>query len=466
MSVSPTNLCFLAAFCRPGDVGTALRDLLLDTAIVLPCDLTESERDEICELVALFAGLPVHIAARPPDLPTGHVIILLEGVDEEPAVPDGAIVLAVRSASPGRRRLGASQALRDVRGILLRAVAGCSPGTRLNDIALWAEELTDSPPMGLRFAAAAHAADICRPHQSDADLIIAGLAEVLACLLRGVDSRVAEWVLARALPIARPERLVGTDAALMGEHAALQRALTAGLVEHLPEPGVDEVLDLRRPFAVLRLPDDLAAPLDWRAFAAQLEPRVHPRIHALLDRWLDLRPQPLDLPRPLPPSTFVGRDDLLTRLRVLIEPGPEIRTTVVYGLAGVGKTALAAKLCANLAGHTESLWLSFAEGPESAWKRVADALAPAAAPSRLSTLDGITLDRRLGPRERTGVDDDAAPGGDGTPAWLRHVHERIAERDLLIVIDDADHVDEAALPRWLPRATSARRSPASAWFNP
>lgn len=425
MPGSLSCLAFLRASCVPEHLGTELRQILLDAALVLPCELTEAEREDLFDLIATFAGLPVHVTARGFDLRRNHANILTEPVEEDPPPAPGGMVIAVRAPGAGRRRLEASLLLRRLRDAVLSAAATPARGERIADIATWAEHVADSPSTALRFAAAAHAAYLAAPGATDADLVLEGLTELVAWLFRGIDPRVAEWVLARALPSKNAERLVSTEAAILGETAALQRAFAAGLIEHLPDE--DDSLDLRRPLAVLREPADMPAGVDLQAITARLKGKLHPQAYGVIDRWLRARPRPLRLGAPLRRHDFTGREDTLSRLVSLFEPANEIRTAVLYGMAGLGKSAAATEVCERLSDRLETVWLTFMDGPPSAWRRVAEALG---------------MDSKLLLDERK-VED--------RPAWLRAVHARMAERDALIVVDDADRVPEADLPGWLPK---------------
>lgn len=399
----------------------ALRELL-GSVLVLPADLPEAEHEDLCDLLALGLALPVRVSARATALPRGHLCVLTEPVTEDPAPVDDGFVLAVRAPEPGRRRLGLSRDLRRLRDLALAAVVRGADDSRLDTIVTWAQEATDSPSTALRFASAAYGEHLASPFAADALLAREGLAATIAWLLRGVDPRVAEWVLARAVPSKNPGRLVSTEAALLGESAALQRAFAHGLIEHLPErrDDPDELLDLRRPFALLGQLGDLSAPLEIPSIAATLRPRLDAAVWHVFETLLQDRPPPLRLAPPLPPTLLVGREEMIARLRSLLEPGHEVRTVVLYGAAGMGKTAVAATVCQRLASRMEPVWLTFAGGAEAAWQRVADGLR---------------------------VETTGRPRGN----WLAQVQRMLADRDALLVLDDVDAVPETEMATWLPR---------------
>lgn len=404
-------LSFLRGLDAGEATGAALREQLLGTVLWLPPDLAEVEREEICDLAALFLGLPVHVSARPEHLPERHACVLTEPVGQELAPVNEGVVIAIREPEAGRRCLGAAHDLRRLRDSVLAAIAP------LGDIAGWAQEVADSPSTALRFASAAHRERLSRPAATDAELVAEGLAETIAWLFRGVDPRVAEWVLEVAVSSATPAWVVSAEAALLGEAPALQRALAAGLVEHLPErrDDPDDALDLRRPLALLGRLDDLSVDVGLAVVLAALRRRLDPALRRAFERLTPERPRPLRLFPPAPPPTLVGRDDVIARLCALFEPAREICTVVLCGDGGIGKTAVAAALCERLADRLEPVWLTFAGGPAAAWQRVADAL-----------------------------------GVETKDAWLERVHRAMAERDALIVVDDVGAVPESELPRWLP----------------
>jgi tetratricopeptide (TPR) repeat protein len=426
MPASLSVLSFLLSAARLEEIAVAVRGLLVDSVVVLPPDLIEAEREGLCDLLCLVTGLPVQVAARPVGLRSGHVCLLCEPVEEDPDPVSGSIVVAVRAPAAGRRRLDATRLLRELRGAILQAIGTRSPGSVLSEIAVWAEHATDSPVTALRFAAAAQAAYLSAPHAPQSEIVAEAMSDVMGWLLRGVDPRVAEWVLVRALEARSPEKLVSPEAMILGETAALQRALAAGLVEHLPEEG-DGELDLRPPFSLLQRLSDLPVPVSLPDLASRLKGKIAPQASAVVDRWCEARPRPLGLSGPLMRPDFTGRADVIERLVALFEPSNEIRTAVVYGMGGLGKSAFGAALGDRLSERLETVWLTFLNGPEAAWRRVADALRMP--PGRM--------------REE--------PRSGGVPAWLRHVHARVAERDALIVVDDVSAVPESELPVWLPK---------------
>ena len=224
-----------------------------------------------------------------------------------------------------------------------------------------------------------------------------------------------------------PGRLVSTEAQLLGEEAAILRGLDAGLVLLAPEKPGDS-LELRRPLETLRHLDTLMVTLTLGEVAKALNAVLDPRIRLVLERLLRTDRKPLGLDGPRPPRSLLGREEVIQRLVTLFEPASEIRTTVLYGVSGVGKPQVAAAVCNALAGHFETVWVRFAEGPEAGWMRVADALEGKVNPAKAATRDR-----------------------DGVPQWVRHVHDELRFLPCLLVVEGVDAVPEDDLPAWLPR---------------
>jgi tetratricopeptide (TPR) repeat protein len=422
----PLTLAVLHGWPRSKQVGARLAQDYVGRAVALPAQLPEAEREEIVELFALFAGLPVHVAAAPEGAPAGHVVVLTEPVDAVPRGVEGSVLLCVVRRASGARRLEASRELRLLRNAVVDAVGLQHAGTPLQAIAAQGRPVADSPGLALRFASGAIGRRLADRGASDAELFAAGLATTVGWLLRGIDVRVAQWVLARALPGDHPERLVDTEAAILGEDAALGRAFAAGLVERLPdEPG--DALDLRRPFVVLGHPEDRPAEADLAMLARELRAVLAPEVYVVVERRLRSAPRPLGLSWPDRPRTFVGRGEVLKRLRSLFSPSDRVATTVLYGILGSGRTAVASAFCEIMTGTLEPVWITFAGGPSSGWVPVADALG----------LDVGELQR--------------SDTGEGrVPLWVRRIHDLLRDRACLVVVSDADEVPEEDMPAWLP----------------
>ncbi len=421
MTLSAVRISILQGWSSAHPAKASLREGLVGQMILLSPELPQAERDEVADLLALLVGLPVHVAARPSALPEGHLCLITDPIAGEPPPVKGSILLGVRAGSQGNRRLEASHELRILRDIVVECLGRHYAGTSRETIASWSVPVSDTPSLALRFASAAIARHLSEPDAPEAAIFAAGLASTVAWLLRGIDVRVAQWVVARALPAKHPERLVDTEAAILGEDAALQRAFASGLVELLPEePGAP--LDLRRPFRLLGDPEDRPVDLDLPTLARALHAALAPEVYVIVDRFLASTPKPLNLGGPDRPRHFVGRAEVLKRLRSLFEPADVVRTTVLYGVLGSGRTAVASAFCEIMGGTLEPVWISFARGPSSGWVPVANALE--------IPIEG----------------DEGSP----VPRWVKQVHDRLRDRACLVIVSDVDDVAEGELPGWLP----------------
>lgn len=115
---------------------------------------------------------------------------------------------------------------------------------------------------------------------------------------------------------------------------------------------------------------------------------------------------------PQPPSSFVGREELVGEVAELLRANPLV---TLSGVGGVGKTRLALEVGAELAGEfPDGVWL-VELGP------VAD---PSAVPAAIATALGVS------------------PHGDA--ALIDTVAESLAGRRLLLVVDNCEHVLAAA----------------------
>lgn len=422
-----------------------LRALLLSEVLLLPAQLPAFEREAIAELLATCLDLPVRpiaslealaaLKAEKVDL-ANHLIVVLAPAPKEPArVPD-AVLLAVRAALPGQRRLNLPQEVRSIRNLVLDAIGRSAPSPEIRRLAAWAGPSTDSPEAAIRFIAGALAHLLARPEATPEALYAEGLAAVIAWHLQGLDPRVVQWVLAHAAQpppedtrrlLPEPRRLVGTEAAILGREAALLRAFEAGLVHLLPDDAKGP-LDLRRPLEILGRLDGAPIEVTLLAVARALRPYLDPESALLLDRLTAPPPPPLGIGGPVRRRPLIGRSLDLERLLAAFEPAREIRSAVVYGVEGIGKHHLAAAVSAAIGSRLETIGLSFVSGPAIGWQRIANALR---------------------------VEVDADPEGraltpEGIPRWVRRTHDRLRERPFLLVVDSVDEVPEEDLPRWLP----------------
>jgi tetratricopeptide (TPR) repeat protein len=425
VSLPALTLAIVRRWPGSAEIAKGLEPGYREGVLALPPELPEAERADVVEMLALFLDLPVHVAAHVADAPRDHLIVLTEPVDAEPPRVAGSLVLCALRRAPGHRHLEVPQDLRILRDAIVDCIGVRYVDARLRRAAAWAGSVSDSPGLALRSASASIARHLAAPDAPDAEILAAGLAAAVGFLLRGVDVRVAQWVLARALPAKHPERLVDTDAAILGEKEALKRAFAAGLVENLPEEPLDP-LDLRVPLQWLgearRLPRDMTLDL----VAKELRAVLAPAAHVVVSRFLASAPKPLGLSGPARPPDFVGRGEILKRLRSLFEPADMVRTAVLYGIDGSGRTAVAAALGELLGATQEPVWITFAGGAVAGWVPVANAL----------RVDLVELQRDA---EESRV-----------PIWVKHVHALIKDRACMLVVSDVDDIPERELPEWLP----------------
>ncbi len=343
-----------------------------------------------------------------------------------PKGPKKGVVVCEKRRVPSERRLDLTHQFILLRDAVVESVGRRHSGTRLQYVASWIGEVAETPGCALSFASGALVAHLDDGNASDTALYLAGLAAEIGWLVRGVDSRVVEWVVALATGAPHPGRLLSADALLLGEDAARQRAFEAGLVMLLPEePG--DAIELRRPLQILRHRDGLSVPFTLEELAKALKPVLPAAAGIVFDRLLRPQQKPLRLEGPRPDSGFRGREETLARLLALFEPAHDIRTTVLYGVGGIGKRQVAAALCERLASRFEPIWVRFNEGRAPGWLRVASAL-------------GIDTGLQAAQvRDRAGV-----------PRWVRQVHDELRFRPCLLVVEGADTLLEDELPAWLP----------------
>jgi tetratricopeptide (TPR) repeat protein len=425
VSLPAISLTILRRFDCAQSIIASLRETLVGRVLLLPAELSAAEREEIADLLALFLDLPVHIAARPSDAPRDRLCLIMDPVDHEPERVALSMLLGVRRRVSGKRRLDLPADLSLLKDVIVECIGRHHSGTRLQSVASWAGQIADSPSLALRFASAVIGRHISDPEAPDTVLFAAGLASTVGWLLRGIDIRVAHWVLARALPSKYPELLVSTEAAILGEDAALLRAFEAGLVEGLTEEP-DDILDLRRPLHLLGHLDEAPLEVDFAVVARELHACLIPELYGVVERFLSSAPKRLGLVGPDRPRIFVGRADVLKRLSVLLEPANEVRTTVLYGVDGSGRRPVASALCELFAPTLEPIWITFLGGPEAGWIPVANALG----------LDLRELSYGIEPER--------------VPRWVRRIHDLLRRRPCLLVVTDVDAIPEEELPGWLP----------------
>lgn len=405
-----------------------MRTLLDGTVLVLPAELPEVEREDVVDLVALFFDRPVTLVRSAAAVEAGTIALWVTPVEADPVAVDGAVQVAVRRRVAETVWLEAPQALRAMRDAIGNELGVMLSDRGLQRVAAWLRWVADTPSTALRFASGVLVAQASGGAEaSDASMFLAGLSEVIGWLLRGVDTRVAEWVLARATGLESAPSLVSSEAAILGEVAALRRGFEQGLMESLPTPVAPKAA-LRRPFTMLGELDRAPGSPSLADAVDALRPHLSPAVHHVLVRATAPRHRPLGLPGPQPPSHFVGRIAILQRLTALVEPSETIRTVILQGVAGIGKTSIAGTLARALASRMEPIWAYFGDDPLAAMVRLADAM---------------------------GVRVDPASAELPVPAWVVRVHDALRARRCLLVVDEIDGLREDDIGRWLPEGEGA-----------
>lgn len=419
-------LSVLRTWSSAEGVRAGLRRIFVDQVIVLPETLGEAEISVIVELLVLFLELPFRVVATKEEARDGELTVVLTKVSSMPGPSRGGAILCVTPRAPGERRLGATLALRDLRDAVIQLMGRQHSGTRLVRAAQWASTVTDSPRTAIAFAEGVLGVMIEDKLASEAQCLAAGIASVIAVMLRGVDTRVASWVLAIATGDPHPGRFVGREALVLGQTAAIRSAFGLGLVEEfVAEDGDRE--ELRKPLEAIRHLDDLPVPLSREDIAAALGSRLDPAVAEVLRRWTSPDKKPLGLRGPKVAPTFVGREAIIERLIALSEPSSSVQTTILRGPPGSGRTQIAAAVCEALSPRLEPVWLRFSGGPERVYRALAQALDVPMSTPEMAALDS-----------------------EGVPSWARKTQEILAFRSCLLVVHDVDALREEELAAWLP----------------
>ena len=373
------------------------------------------------------AGRPVRVGGA-----RVRALLILLALDAGHVVPSYALIDRLWGDHAGRRPADAGNALQSLVSRLRAALrdAGLDPG------------VIESSPVGYRLAVDPQQVDATafeRQARAGAQALAAGdaaqatrtLREALA-LWRGpaladvADEDFGAPAAARLEEARRTARLDRIEAdILLGDAAGVTAELKAMTTED-PYTERPRALLLRSLAAAGRLADALAAYHEYRELLADqlgIDPsRAVEQVYLEIlredaaDPTVARAPRPSGQGRPPGPAlnSFVGRDDDTSG--VLAKLG-EHRLVTLTGPGGVGKTRLASEVSGRLG---VPAW--FAE------------LAPVTDPSQVpyATLGAVGLHERVMSR----------PGGGADP--LDRLTDALAEREAVLVLDNCEHVIDAA----------------------
>ncbi|MEU5663818.1 AfsR/SARP family transcriptional regulator [Streptomyces longwoodensis] len=311
------------------------------------------------------------------------------------------------------RLLGAARSARDdlpARARLLREALDLWRGTALQDVGLPDSDACDAAAVrldALRLAA--------REESYDAELALGRGPELVPELTDLVAAHPVRERLVAALVRALAAAGRDNEALLVYQRAREALADTLG-ADPSPRLAALHVALLRGELAAR--PEE-----PERAHRGESLPRHPSARHPSAPHPEHPTPTPRDLPRTnlrAELTSFVGRDDDLAALRALVAGH---RLTTVIGPGGSGKTRLATETARNLLG----------ELPDGAWLVELAALAPAATDGDVAraALTGLGLR-------------DALLGGPSHAEPLDRLVAAVRDREALLVLDNCEHVVEAA----------------------
>lgn len=461
MSAPATRLAVMATWPEWERARLRYAPQFLGRVVFVSEALGRKELDDILDAVLFLARptRPVTVVAAPEALPErpSEVVIYTRPRAEAPPSLDASVVFAVQPREPDARRLVIPHEVLQLRDAVIEGVGQRYAGTPLAWLAPRVAHVAETPGVALRFVDGVISGALEDPGASEEDLYVLGLAAALRWLCAGVDAAVVEWMLALALDAPEPEATVSIGASVLGREGALTQALQHGVVYRLPTAD-DAHLDHRRVFDALR---ELVAARDGRVIE-----RLHTALSRALpevsvDVWQRLLFEPhLRLNLSVPEGQYAGRGLMALELSSRFTTTEEVRTLVIRGPLGSGKTTIGlflaqavnfrnapstsapppsflvatltkmagsfASILAPLRVFAEALWLDFRESPSTVWTRVAAAL-------------GQPAQDTLHP------DDPMEP-----PPWLVTVLQRVRALRVLILVDNVDKIPETSLPRWLP----------------
>jgi tetratricopeptide (TPR) repeat protein len=429
ISLPTLRLSYLRTWPGLASVSRGLGQRLLGKVLWLPAALGREELDELVDTLVLLLDLPVAITPDPSRSQTsetaGALVLVPSPVPQPPAALRHGVVVCTRERVPGHWCLDLPHEVLIIRDAVIECIGRQLSASGLARIASWVAGVADTPATAIRFVDGVQTHLLKHPEAQDSALYCAGLAAVLDWLLTGVDVRVAQWLLTLGFGGPGAERRLGTDATLLGQQEALRRAFERGLLHQVPRHEGDP-LDLRRPLEALGRLDSAPGRPTQEQLVEHLGQHLSPSMRQVLERLVQPTALRLGLPGPAE-VPLIGREEIVKRLTALLEPADQIRTCVLYGVVGSGKTPVAASVAHLLEHRLETVWINFTGGPLAGWLRVAVALG---------------LDTQKPAAERR----DRA----GVPRWVREAQRRLATGTYLLVVDEVEEVQEELLPEWLP----------------
>src|SRR5688572_9491215 len=230
MTLPTLRLSFLRSSPYLPAIARGLAGKLRGRVLILPDVLGRPELEEVVDALTLLLGLPVYIFAEPSGMEevVGHgpggILVLPAPLETAPEAVRNSIVVCVRERTAGDMSLGLPPELMLLRDAIIECLTRQLEQTRLAGVPGWVASVADTPATAMRFVDGVEMRHLLELDADDGMLFCAGLAAVVGWMLLPVDPSVAQWVLAMAASPAEPERLISSDAALLGRTEALTKA--------------------------------------------------------------------------------------------------------------------------------------------------------------------------------------------------------------------------------------------------